>query len=143
MESLRIEPIARHHVRDKFNCGVESLNHYLAQFARQNDQSNIARTFVATDDSNVVSSYYSISSASIEFSSISVEIRRSLPKYPIPAARIGRLAVDHSAHGIGPGARLLINALERIYKISNEMGIKIVVVDALNNSARSFRDALL
>jgi GNAT superfamily N-acetyltransferase len=138
MEALRIEPIARHHVRDQFDCGENSLNHYLSQSARQNDQSNIAKTFVALDTSNTVLGYYSISSASIEFSAITAEIQKGLPRYPIPAARIGRLAVDQSAHGIGLGAHLLIDALERIYKVSNEMGIKFVIVDALNDSAKSF-----
>jgi len=138
MELLRIEPIARQHVRDQFDCGEDSLNQYLAQFARQNDQSNIAKTFVAADAANAVLGYYSISSASIEFSSISAEMQKGLPMYPVPAARISRLAVDHSSRGSGSGAQLLIDALQRIYRVSNEMGIKLLVVDALNDSAKSF-----
>lgn len=40
--------------------------------------------------------------------------------------------------GKGLGARLLINALHRILTISQEIGIKVVLVDAKNDTAHKF-----
>ena len=138
IDALRIEPILHKHQRKNFDCGEDSLNEYISLYARQNDTQNIARTFVAVDDDHLVLGYYSISAASIEFAELPEELAKHLPGYPVPAARIGRLAIDQSVQGQGLGARLLTNALQRICTASGEMGIKIVLVDALNAKARAF-----
>jgi hypothetical protein len=41
----------------------------------------------------------------------------------------------------GLGERLLFNALKRIYLTSNEMGIKIIIVDLLDEKAKSFYES--
>lgn len=64
--------------------------------------------------------------------------RQKIPNYPIPAALIGRLAVDRSCQGQGLGTELLVNALIRIVKASQEIGIYAVRVDAINNRAKQF-----
>ncbi|MGH8737918.1 MAG: hypothetical protein ACREVC_11210, partial [Burkholderiales bacterium] len=62
-DSWRIEPLARSHDRSRFACGEQALDDYLARFARQNHESGIAKTFVATgaDRPRQVLGYYSIS----------------------------------------------------------------------------------
>lgn len=133
-----IEPISREHQRDAFSCGKPQLNTYLQRYARQNDEKNIAKTFVAVGDENKVSGYYSLCTASIEFEELPEEIRKQLPAYPVPAALIAKLAVDESFRGQGLGAKLLIDALQRIMAASNEVAIKVVLVDALDDEARDF-----
>jgi len=135
---LRIEPISKSHLRKDFNCTRPSLNEYLQQFARQNDERNIAKTFVGVDDNNRVLGYYSLSATSIEFEELPEDLAKRLPCYPIPGAVIGRLAVDSSVEGQGLGARLLIGALQRILAASDEMAIKVVLVDAFDESAKDF-----
>ena len=39
----------RTHNRDNFNCGVEELNYFLRNLARQNLKKGLSRTFVAVD----------------------------------------------------------------------------------------------
>jgi ribosomal protein S18 acetylase RimI-like enzyme len=135
---LKFEPIQKHHQRDVFDCGEPALNEFLKKFARQNDENNVAKTFVAVDTDKNVLGYYSVSAASIEFTDLPGDISERLPRYPIPAARIGRLAVDQSVQGSGIGSRLLIDALKRIYLSSDQVAIKVVLVDALNEKAQSF-----
>ncbi len=135
---LRIEHLQKHHIRNRFDCGESTLNDYLVQYARQNDERNIARTFVAVASDACVQGFYTISAADIEFSECPDKFTKHLPKYPLPAARIGQLAVDRSTQGHGLGARLLIDALQRIYTTSDEIGIKIILVDALNEKACAF-----
>ncbi len=46
---LRIEPIQRRHHRYEFECGESALDDYLKRYARQNDERNVAKCFVAVD----------------------------------------------------------------------------------------------
>ena len=138
LSGLPIEPINRRHVRDAFDCGEATLNDYLHRYARQNDENNIARSFVAVDAGQKVIGYYAISAASIEFEQLPEAVRKRLPQYPIPAARLGRLAIDKSAHGLGLGAHLLIDALQRITLSAAGLGIKVILVDAIHAQAAAF-----
>lgn len=138
VSALRIEPISREHQRDSFQCGKPPLDAYLHQYARQNDEKNIAKTFVAVNDANKVMGYYSLCTASIEFEELPDDLNKQLPAYPAPAALIAKLAVDASLRGQGLGARLLVDALQRIFAASGEVAIKVVLVDALDDEARDF-----
>ena len=136
--SLRIEPVSKQHDRASFNCGDHTLNDYLQRYARQNDQKNIARCFVAVDKTNTVFGFYTLSSSKIGFAELPKKFSRQLPRYPVPAALIGELATDLSVQGKGLGARLLIDALQRIVRAAGEIGIKVLLVDALSGDARAF-----
>lgn len=137
-DTIRIIAIGENFRREDFDCGEERLNVYLHRYARQNHEKNIARTFVAVDDKRRVLGYYSLASASIEFESLPAGHARRLPRYPIPAVRIARLAVDRSMQGKGLGARLLVDALRRILMVSAEVGVHAILVDAKNDKAREF-----
>ncbi len=134
------EPIAKEHQRKNFDCGYPSLNQYLKKYARQNHQEGIAKAFVATrpEPPLKVDGYYTISSSIIEFASFPKSYQKRMPKYPVPAALIGRLAVDNSAKGQGLGTELLVDALLRIIKVSQDIGVFAVRVDAIDDSAKAF-----
>jgi predicted GNAT family N-acyltransferase len=134
----RIEPIAQSHHRKGFNSGKPELDDYLQRFARQNDEKNIARTFVAITEAGDVLGYYSLSTASISFATLTEDLQKALPAYPVPAALIARLAVDRSMKGQGLGAGLLIDALHRIVRAAEEIAVKVIMVDAKDHEARSF-----
>lgn len=133
-------PLEKKHNRKNFDCGNWELNEYLKRYARQNDKSGINKTFVAvkSDTPVIIDGYYTISSSTIDFQSLPEEKRRKLPAYPIPAALIGRLAVDISCQGEGLGTELLVNALWRIVRASSEIGIYAVRVDAIDERAKQF-----
>lgn len=66
-------------------------------------------------------------------------MQQRTPRYPVPVARLGRLAVDRSMHGKGLGAALLRDALLRVARVATTgPGILGVVVDAKNEEARRF-----
>ena len=65
------------------------------------------------------------------------EAVRRLPRYPsVPAARIGRLAVDTAYKGRGLGGALLANAAARV--LSAEIAVFALVVDAKDEQAAAF-----
>jgi GNAT superfamily N-acetyltransferase len=133
--SYIIEPLDRRHDRDGFDCEEESLNEFLKRFARQNDEKGLGRTFVALKPGDpAIIGYYTLSTGAVGFE----QVPAKLPRYPVPVAHIGRLAVDRRATRQGLGAFLLIDALRRIMLVAGHIGIYAVEVYALNEEARSF-----
>jgi len=130
-----IEPLDKHHELGAFDCGEESLNVFLKQFARQNSEKGFGRTFVAVlPNEKKVLGYYTISSGSVAFD----DVPEKVPRYPIQTAHLGRLATDLIMRVQGLGELLLIDALERITAISDELGIYAVELFALNENAEKF-----
>ena len=137
--SWRIELLNRSHRREDFDCGEKSLNEFLCRYARQNDTKDISRTYVLLDnDSADIVGYYTICSGSVSFHSIPDDMTRGIPRYPIPTAHIGRLAIDQNHQGKKLGALLLADALKRIRDAADKMGIHAVTVQALHTKAAAF-----
>ncbi len=130
-----IEILLPAHDRDSFDCEEESLNDFLKRFARQNNEKGLGRTYVAIlPGENKIFGYYTISSGAVSFANLP----ENLPRYPIPVAHLGRLAIDKTAKGQGLGKALLIDALKRIAEVSEQLGIYAVEVYALNEAAKNF-----
>jgi len=129
--------------RENFDCGVPELNEYLQKYARQNHKKGIAKTVVAIpaipeEGNEDVAGYYSISVGEIKREFLPEMYRRGLPRYPVPAILVGKLAVDVKMQGSGLGKKLLINSFIKSLRISSEVGIFAVKVDAKNESAKAF-----
>ena len=137
---LVIEPLNRNHNRAAFNCGIESLDRYLKHQANQDIKRRISRVFVARDPQTKtqVLGYYTLSTLSIDLSHLPDKVAKKLPRHPLPAALIGRLAVDISTQGKGIGKMLLSNAIKRTLAVSDDIAIYAMVVDAINEEAESF-----
>ena len=135
-----IEKLSKGHDRKSFNCGVPDLDDYLQRFARQNEAAGISQHFVALDapDSRVIHGYYALCAGAVAFDQVSRDLRKRLPRYPVPVAHLGRLAVDQSAAGQRLGEFLLMDALARTLRAADQIGIHAVEVVAINESARTF-----
>jgi predicted GNAT family N-acyltransferase len=127
-------------IRDNFNCGVPELNQYLQKYARQNQRKGIAKTWVAIpqDGDGQVAGYYSISMAELQLELLPENYRKGLPRYPLPVMRIGKLAVTQSMQGKRLGETLLVDAFNRVIRLSEDIGVLGVIVDALNEQAKGF-----
>jgi GNAT superfamily N-acetyltransferase len=133
----REEPIAKHHNRKHFDCGIAALNEYLDRFARQNHESGGAKTFVAVlpTEPNRVLAYYSISPGAIEFARVPAKLTKKLGRYDVPIFRLGRLAVSRHVQGQGLGADLLLTAGERALAVATEVGGVALAIDAKDEAA--------
>jgi GNAT superfamily N-acetyltransferase len=138
--NIKIVPLIRSINRKDFDCGIEELNLYLKQFALPNDKKNIGKTFIAlTEDSPVqTAGYYTISMAQVTFDNWPDSLKKGLPRYPIPAMRIGKLAIDLHFQGQGLGALLLRDVFLKAVNISSAVGVHSIIVDAFNETAKSF-----
>lgn len=138
--SLTIEPLAQQHNKHSFCCGVASLDHYIQRQATQDIKRLVARVFVATtaSDKTTVLGYYTLSALSIELVDLPADKAKKLPKHPIPAALLGRLAVSKIAQGNGVGALLIADAVKRVLSISDTLAVYALVLDAIDYSASAY-----
>ena len=115
-----------------FDCGEHAPNGYLQRCATQDTTRGVARVFVAspTEQPLVVSGFYTLSAASIAAETRPKKWRTKLPRYPVPVALLGRLAVSLQTQGHGLGAILLADALKRVAAASQALAVAAVVVDA-------------
>jgi GNAT superfamily N-acetyltransferase len=135
----RIEPLADHHRRGSFSCGVSALDRYFSEQAGQDQRRDIAKVYVAVDSDGAVMGFYTLSSHTIFLADLPPETHKKLPRYPaFPAALIGRLAVDNRYQDQGIGGSLLLRALRECYELSQRIGIMAAVVDAKDDRARAF-----
>lgn len=126
--------------REDFNCGNLELNDYLKKYALADDEKGIAKTFVAVPQAGAktVLGYYSTSMAEIKRESLPESYTKKLPRYPLPAMRIGKLAVDKSMQGRGLGRELLMQCFRSAVKFSSEIGLFLITVDAIDEQAKAF-----
>ena len=136
---VAVEPLDRHHDRASFSCGEPALDRYLRQQATQDVRRRVAQVFVATGYvSREIIGYYTLSAASFEKDRLPAELAQRLPHYPVPAVVIGRLAIDRGHQGRGLGEFLLLDAIRRVVRAGDAIGVYAVVVDAKSDSAVAF-----
>jgi predicted N-acetyltransferase YhbS len=129
-------PLTSTHLVADFDCGVESLNEWLGKRAWKNQVLGVSRTFVVCD-SEIIIGYYCLSSAAIDRIALPKARQRNMPD-PIPAALIGRLAVDLQYQGQKMGVSLLQDAICRIITASQSIGVAYILVHALDDGAKRF-----
>lgn len=134
-----IEPVGRRHARDEFDCGNDDLNGFLRRYARQNEDLDLARTYVAVRaGSPRVEGYFTLRSGEIPLEALPEAARRRLPRYPVPVVHLARLAVDRTVQGRGLGGILLAAALEKALAVSTRIGALAVEVIATDGKAVEF-----
>lgn len=139
----RTRPFENADARSDFRCGKHSLDDYFHQHAANNNALGVGRTFVLTRDTGAtdlpeVLGYFTLSMATVLANDVREQLPAKLPRYPLPVALIGRLAVDERARGRRLGEALLLDAMERIAEASTMLGCVGVIVDALDADAETF-----
>lgn len=125
-----------HDVSD-FDCGEPLLNDWLKRRALANQASGASRTFVVVDNRRRVVGYYALSAGAVAHRVSTGAVRRNMPD-PIPVMVLARLAVDRNAQGKQIGGALLRDAVSRAISVSENAGIRALLVHALNERAIAF-----
>ncbi len=133
-----IAPLGSQHDRAAFTCGEPSLDAYLQRQASQDVKRDLAACYVlAKRGSAEIIGYYTLSASSIELAEMPAELVKKAGRYPlIPTVLLGRLAVAQRFQRQGMSELLLVDALRRTLRTG--VGVKLVIVDALNDSAAHF-----
>jgi ribosomal protein S18 acetylase RimI-like enzyme len=135
---FRLEPLGGEHERSLFHCGEDPLDRYFQTQVVQDIRRWVANCFMALEAATgYVAAYYKISAASIPVVNLPSDETKRLPRYPtVPAARIGRLAVNQRFQGRGLGAELPVDAAARTLKAG--VAAFTLLVDATNDQAVAF-----
>ena len=134
----KVEPVSKTHDLSRFDCGKhESLNVWLKRYALLNQSNETARTYVVHRGSVVVG-YYSISAGSVSREATPERIAKGLAAHAVPVSLVARLAIDNNEQGQGLGKALLKDALVRIATAADILGIRAVLVYAIDAEAAAF-----
>lgn len=138
--AYRIGPLGPTVSTAGFECGEPALDTYLLKYASQDIKRGVARVFVAIPDEpqGRVAGFYTLSAASIAAETLPEAWRKKMPRYPVPVALIGRLAVNQSDQGRGLGSILLADAIQRVVTASQTLAVAAIIVDAKSDKAASF-----
>jgi GNAT superfamily N-acetyltransferase len=132
------QPLAEDHDVSQFDSGNESLDRWVQRDAFRAHRAGISRTTVWTaPGERAVVAYHAI--APTQVARVDLPSRSLSAGYShVPAYLIGRLALDRSLHGQGLGTQLLLDALELILEAADRAGGRIIVVDAIDETAHRF-----
>jgi GNAT superfamily N-acetyltransferase len=133
--SERFDP--ERHLVATFDSGEPELDVWLRVSAASAARARVAQTFVWTGEADEVLAYYAISAHAIPRAQAPSRVGRGVPD-PVPAALLGKLALDRRLQGSGLGRWLLLDALERII-LASEAGsaVRAIVVDAATERGRA------
>jgi GNAT superfamily N-acetyltransferase len=137
---IRPTILTPNHDTTQFSSANESLDSWLDRIALQAGFSQTSRTFVICDDDQpqIVIGYYSIASASLAAADALDRIKAGSGRQPIPAVVLARLAVDSKWQGQGLGSFLVLDAVKRVARLQNELGIRAILVHAIDEDTKSF-----
>jgi hypothetical protein len=100
MDETRIELLTPRHERGTFDCGKSPLNSFIRQHAAVNHERGVSRVYVAVRGTHPqVLAYYASSAGTFLRDHLPPDDQVGLPRYPLPTAHLGRLAVDLSCRG--------------------------------------------
>lgn len=132
------------HDRTSFDCGEAELNTFLQQYAAKHMEVGVSRTMLLPASKPLPSnkypicSFYTIAPSSISRETLPDAVAKKLPRYPVPVFLIAQLAVHLEYHGQGLGKITLIKALEYLWQINAHIKAYAIVVDCINDGAKTF-----
>jgi len=122
--------------RTDFGSGEPVLDDWLRRRAMANSASGASRCFVSCRDCRVAG-FYALSTGSVQLRMAPAHVGHGMPD-PVPVVLLGRLAVDRRDQGHGLGSGLLRDAVARTVAASEIVGVRALLVHAMNERARDF-----
>ncbi|MGV7961205.1 N-acetyltransferase [Photorhabdus tasmaniensis] len=129
--SITIEEITHQHNRKVFDCGINELNQFLQQQARQKTVKHRAKTYVACRSSalTTIIGYHTLTGYSVTVPPACREYKNY--PHPLNAVKLARLAVDCSHQGQRLGEKLLVDAIYRTVLVAQQISAIGLFVDPM------------
>ncbi len=127
--------------RSRFRSGNPALDRFFLLYAGQHQfRHHIGTTYVAVDDEQILG-FATVAASELPASALPAALRKRLPRYPLPALRLARLAVDQRARGTGVGTLLFRSVLGLARRLADSVGCVGLIVDS-KPEAVSFYETL-
>jgi len=129
-----IEPFdLQRHDRSGFSCGVEGVDNYFKKTANKLAEAGNVRLFVMVSSDQALIGFYAINAHSVDYRDLPRRYARTRPGHgSIPAAFIAMIGRDQRYSGAGFGGDLLVDALRRIARAGDSLGIAVALLDVLD-----------
>ena len=132
------ERLQREHPRSRFLSGEPDVDEWLRARAWQHQKKHLSTTRVLLDEEDRIAGYFTLATGQVDFGDLPEPVRRQLPRRLLPVAVVAWLGVAQACQGKGLGTRLLAQALLDAYTAGQTFAFIAVIVDCLNESAKSF-----
>ncbi|MGQ0743699.1 MAG: GNAT family N-acetyltransferase [Acidimicrobiales bacterium] len=134
-----VEELTPQHLIDAFDCGSTAQTNWFRKHALQSQFGGMSRVFVVrrVSDGRVVG-YYALTTGSVLNSQAPARLQRGAGKFDIPIVILTRLGVDSTEQGKGVGRALVVDAFRRVDAVSQEVGVRALLIHAEDHDARSF-----
>jgi ribosomal protein S18 acetylase RimI-like enzyme len=127
------------HRTEGFRCGSVSLDEWLRKHALQSHRSGGSRVFVTTETDPDIAGYYALAAGAVMPREAPARLVRGLAaNQPVPVVLLGRLAVDARHQGRHLGRSLLLDAMTRVLQAGELIGIRALLVHAIDERAREW-----
>ena len=131
--------LTANHDIDQFDCGDNTLTEWLRRFAFTSDRAGMCSTFVVTpQDEDRVIGFYALSTGGVSAIDAPARLSKGVGRFDIPVILLARLAVDLNFQKQRLGHALLKDALARVLQVSEDVGVRAVLIHAADESARGF-----
>ncbi len=133
----KVVPLEKTHDVATFDCGELKLNNWLKTVAMQHQKNGISRTFVLIEDTDPqkMLGFFSMAVRTMtHVDELPQALQRKLPQN-VPGFTFARLGVSRDQQGQKSGAFLLLEAMERAWKASQNIGGFALFVDAKDGVA--------
>ena len=121
------------HDRSGFSCGVEAVDNYFKKTANKLANAGNVRLFVMVGADQALIGFYAINAHAVDYRDLPRRFARTRPGHgSIPAAFIAMIGRDQRYSGAGFGSDLLVDALHRIARAADSLGIAVALLDVLD-----------
>ena len=129
-----VEPFdPERHDRSGFSCGVEAVDNYFKKTANKLAEAGNVRLFVMVSAEQALIGFYAINAHCVDYRDLPRRFARTRPRHgSIPAAFIAMIGRDQRYSGAGFGGDLLADALLRIARAADSLGIAVALLDVLD-----------
>ena len=121
----------------EFRCGQPDLDEWIGRHALANLQSGMATVFVSRSGARIAG-FYALATGAVEHTDATHRVTRGVPRHPIPVVLLTRLAVDEHHQGAGLGGMLVRDALLRVDRAAEEIGVRALFVPPQHERPRDY-----
>ena len=128
-----LEP--RKHDRAGFSCGIARPDNYLKYTPKKHQAGDFTRVSVAARaGQRGIVGFYALNAHSLHGERLPADLTRNAPLHGgIPAIYLSMIAVNRPDQGQGIGRILLADALKRSVAAADQIGLKAVVLDVIED----------
>lgn len=121
------------HDRAAFSCGVAQVDNYFRKTANKLAKAGNVRLYVMVAPDGALIGFYAINAHAVDYQELPNRFARTWPAHgSIPAAYISMIGRDQRFRGQSYGSDLLVDALKRIARAADALGIAVVMLDVLD-----------